>query len=224
METTNESRQERIFGAQQAGQEQRELTYRSITGGSALEALGGVGVIALAIVGLTGTIPLYLAPIAAITYGVALAAEGASLTSRYSQLARADGLIQRVEIGGGAGAELVGGLAGGILGILALIGIAPVVLISVAAIVFGAAMLLGAGSEARIGTIASEIGHPMVSNAVIGSAGVEVLVGVGAVALGIVALTGIVPMSLALIALLTLGAGAFIQGTAAIGSMVSLFG
>lgn len=224
MESMHETREERIYGAQQAGPHQRDVTYRSVTSGSAVEALEGVGVIALAIIGLTGTIPLYLAPIAAITYGVALAAEGASVASRYSQLARADGVIQRVETGGGAGAELVGGLAGGILGILALIGIAPVVLLSVAAIVFGAAMLLGAGSEARMSTIVSESGHPLVSDAVIGSAGVEVLVGIGAVALGIVALTGIVPLSLALIALLTLGAGAFIQGTAVIGSMVSLFG
>jgi len=222
MDTINETHSEQIFRGRPI-EEQRELTFRAITGGSALEALGGVAVVALAIVGLTGIIPRYLAPIATIAYGVALAAEGASVASRFTQLARADGLIQRAEIGGGAGAELVGGLAGGILGILALIGIAPVVLISVAAIVFGAAMLLGAGSEARMSALASAAGHSTVGSAVMGSAGIEVLVAVGAVALGIVALTGIAPMSLALIALLILGAGALIQGTAAIGAMVSLF-
>ena len=56
-----------------------------------------------------------------------------------------------------------------------------------------------------------------------GTAGAEVLVGIGAVVLGIIALTGADPMTLNLIAMLTLGASATIEATSVGGAMVSVF-
>jgi len=217
----NESSQERGYAVHREPAE-REATYKTIAAGSALEALGGVGVVALSILGLAGVVPRYMAPIACIAFGVALAAEGGSIAARFSQLARSDGLIQKAEVGGGAGAELVGGLAGIVLGILALIGIDATVLVSVAAIVFGAAILLGSGTESRISSLAAESGERVISGT-LGTAGAEVLIGIAAIALGILALTGSFPMILNLIALLTLGAGATIQATAVGGTMVSVF-
>jgi hypothetical protein len=164
-----------------------------------------------------------MAPIASIAFGVALAAEGASIAARFSQLARSNSLIQKAEVGGGAGAEVVGGLAGGVLGILALIGIDPTILISVAAIVFGAAILLGSGTESRISSLAAESGERVISDALVGSAGAEILVGIAAIALGVVALTGVAPMTLNLIAMLSLGAGATIEATSVGGAMVAVF-
>jgi len=218
----NESSQERSYAVHREPVA-RESTYTTLAAGSALEGLGGLGVVALSIVGLAGVVPRYMAPIATIAFGVALAAEGASIATRFSQLAHNDGLIQKAEIGGGAGGELVGGLAGGVLGILALIGIAPIVLVSVAAIVFGAAILLGSGTESRISSLAAESGERVISGALLGTAGAEVLVGVAAIALGIIALTGTAPMSLNLIAMLVLGAGATIQATSVGGAMAAVF-
>ncbi|HEY7168413.1 MAG TPA: hypothetical protein VIB79_27895 [Candidatus Binatia bacterium] len=204
--------------------ESRETTYRTITAGSVVEALGGIGVVALAIIALAGIIPRVLAPIAVIAFGVALAAEGSSIASRYAQLVRYDGgAVEKTEIGGGAGSEVLGGVAGIVLGILALIGEAPTVLISAAAITFGAALLLGAGTEARLSSMVASSGHWMAGDALTGSAGAEVLVGIGAITLGILALTGIAPMTLNLVALLTLGAGAVIEGAAVGGSMLAVW-
>jgi hypothetical protein len=57
----------------------------------------------------------------------------------------------------------------------------------------------------------------------LGTAGAEVLVGIAAIALGIIALTGTTPMSLNIIAMLVLGAGATIQATSVGGAMVAVF-
>jgi len=219
----NESTQERGYAVHREPAE-RKTTYKTITAGSVLEAIGGIGVVALAIVGLGGVVPRYMAPIASIAFGVALAAAAAAIAARFSQLARSDGVIQKAEVGGGAGAELVGGMAGGILGILALVGMVPTILISVAAIVFGAAVLLGSATESRISSLAVDSGERIMSEALVGSAGAEVLVGIGAIALGITALTGTAPMTLNLIAMLTLGAGATIQGSSVGAAMISVFG
>ena len=51
----------------------------------------------------------------------------------------------RTCMGGGFTAEFVGGAAGIVLGILALVGIAPEILCSVAVLVFGGTLLFGSG-------------------------------------------------------------------------------
>ena len=202
----------------------RETTYRTSTAGSVIEALGGIGVVALAIIALAGIIPAVLAPIAVIAFGVALAAEGTSIASRYAQLVRYDGeAVEKTEIGGGAGSEVIGGLAGIVLGILALIGMVPTVLVAAAVITFGASLLLGAGTSARLSSMVAISGHWMAGDALTGTAGAEVMVGIGSITLGILALTGITPTTLNLVALLTLGAGAVIEGAAVSGSLLAVW-
>ena len=129
----------------------------------------------------------------------------------------------KTEIGGGAGSEVLGGVAGVVLGILALIGIAPIILVSVGVVTFGAALLLGAGTTARLGSMIANVSHTLASDTLTGSAGAQVLVGIGAITLGILALTGMHPMMLNLIGLLTLGAGAVIEGAAVSGSMMAVW-
>src|ERR1051325_9458563 len=221
METVNEQMRERVYRAER---KPGEATYKAVTAGSVIEALGGIGVVALGIIGLAGVIPGVLAPIAAIAFGVALAAEGSAVASRYAQPTHyGNGAIEKTEIGGGVGSEVLGGVAGVVLGILALIGIAPIVLVSVAVVTFGAALLLGAGSTARLGSMIASVSHSLASDTVTGSAGAEVLVGLGAITLGIIALTGMHPMTLNLIGLLVLGAGALIEGAAVGGSMMAVW-
>ncbi len=201
-----------------------ETTYKAVTAGSVIEALGGIGVVALSIIGLAGIIPEQMAAIAAIAFGVALAAEGAAVAARFTQLSRAADKLQEMELGDSVGSELLGGLAGGVLGILALIGIAPTTLTAVAAIVFGASILLGAGIASRMKSMTQPTGnHPVLSETLAAAVGAEVLVGVAAIILGILAVVGVTPMTLTLVALLSLGSAALIQGTALGGTLVAIF-
>ncbi len=92
------------------------------------EAAGSVAVIALAIAALAGVQPYLLAGIATIVLGAAVLIEGGVLDGRE--------VIERGEL---ASTEFLGGFAGIILGILALLGIASMTLLSVAVIVFAPA-------------------------------------------------------------------------------------
>ena len=83
----------------------------------------------LAILGLAGVVPMYMAFIATIVLGVALLFEGWALASRYSKLLSemGGGLLTATELGGGITAEFLAGAAGVALGILALLGVVPMV-------------------------------------------------------------------------------------------------
>jgi hypothetical protein len=201
-----------------------ETAFTALTMGSVLETLGGTAAVVLSILGLVGIVPFYMAAIGAIAFGVGLMAEGAGSAVNSDVALHGNGTMQRSETIGGSGAELLGGLAGGILGLLALLSISPMVLLSVASIVFGAALLLGSVSTARLSSIASSsAGHPIARESIETAAGAQVIVGLAAIALGILAVIGITPMILVLVALLSLGAAAVITGTAVGGSLIWIF-
>ncbi len=198
-----------------------------VTGGSIIEAVAGIAAVVLTILALVGVAPADLAPIATIVIGVALLIEGGAIAARYSTLlSKAGGEYSTAELGGGMSAELLGGAGGGVLGLLALLGLTPQVLMSVAVIVFGAALLLGSGVTSRVSslaidTAADQRSHLIAREAVLAAAGAQALVGLAAVALGIIALVGISPMILTLVALLALGASILMSGTAMGGTIAT---
>src|SRR5262245_11509555 len=96
--------------------------------GSTLEALGGVAALVLAILALVGFQPLYLTTIATIAVGVALLAHGGMA-------------VRETESTNRIGSEILGGAAGVALGILALVGVLPQLLLLAATIVLGVALL-----------------------------------------------------------------------------------
>jgi len=51
-----------------------------------IEGIGGAATVVLAILGLTGVMPLELAAIAVIVFGVALGAEGGTIATRFARL------------------------------------------------------------------------------------------------------------------------------------------
>ncbi len=117
--------------------------------GSLVEGAGGIGAVVLAIVALTGILSMYLTAIAAIALGVALIFEGLANAARYSRLVVDESEARRwarAEAGGGMSLELLCGGAGVALGILALLKIAPMVLLPIAAIVFGIGLIFGSGA------------------------------------------------------------------------------
>ena len=197
--------------------------------GTFVEGVGGAATVVLSILGLTGVMPLELAAIAAIAFGVALVAEGGTIASRFSRLlARSGGSeVDVADLGGGMSAEFLGGATGALLGLLAVLHIAPMHLVPIAVVIFGGALLLGNGataqaSELALGAASKPEAHAVAREAMLAAASSQVLVAMGAIALGIIAIVGIHPATLTLAALLALGASVVLTGTAIGGTMLAV--
>ena len=205
------------------GTKQEHLTAGLAGGSSMFQTIGGAAAIVLSILGLANLYPAYMVAISTIAIGAVLATQGVALGSRYSRLvAETGGRHGGAEIGTGLTAEFIAGAAAVALGILSLLGLDATILTPIAVIVLGSGMLIGAGVPSRLAHLAAGSSeHPhfqhLVNEAVSASAGAEVLVGGGAVVLGIIALVGSIPVTLTLVALLAMGASTMMTGTAVAG-------
>ncbi|HEX4083501.1 MAG TPA: hypothetical protein VHY22_01215 [Chthoniobacteraceae bacterium] len=200
-------------------QPERDRTLEFIGGGAGIEALTGVGAIVLAILGLAGVLPIYMTAIATIVAGGALLFSSGAIVSRMEYLrSHASSRSKFAELGGGISAEFLGGAGGIILGVLALIGIVPAVLLPVAAIVFGGSLLIGTASTNRLNNYAafSDAEHSDAERwsreAVASAAGAQTLVGLGVITLGILALVHFSWMTLTLVALICVGGSTLLTG------------
>jgi hypothetical protein len=154
-----------------------------MTGGASLEAVGGAGAIVLSVLGLAGYLPFLMTAIATIAAGGGLLIHGLAASSRWRR---------------SLGTEALGGAAGVALGILSLVGVMPFVLLPVAAIVLGGSVLLAGSMQPGLAR---------------GAEGIDVLVGAGAVVLGILALLHIgSPLTMTMIAMLAIGVGLLVSG------------
>jgi hypothetical protein len=213
---------ERRTGNDRRGVSTRDerVTAATVTGGSSLEMIGGGAAVVLAIIGLSGYLPIYMTAIATIAIGAALVAHGASVSARWADAMRrvAAQRKERTEIATGLGSEVFGGACGIALGILALANIMPFVLLAVAAIVLGGAILLAAPAEPDIAKLAgySELkGEQVTYRAVEGSSGAMLVAGIGSIVLGILALIRVgPPLTLVLISMLAVGGAVFLSGGA----------
>lgn len=197
-----------------------KTTTEVMLGGSSVEAIGGGAAVVLAILGLAGYLPVYMAAICTIAIGGALLAHGGAAAARWRDtLRRLDrGRFQETEVAGGIGTEVFGGAAGIVLGILALANMMPNVLLPVAAIVFGGSLLFGGAAAPQLSALATEEDRRsmrIARDAIEASSGVMVLVGVGAAVLGILALIKVGPaMGLAMVAMLAIGGALLLTGSA----------
>ncbi len=151
----------------------------AIAGGHGFAGLGAIATIALSIVGLTGALSLLMASISAIVIGVAAMIEGGALKPN------GIGLPSFAWSRGFGRLEVQGGFTALVLGILALMGVAPVTLLAVAVLALGATFLLSG----------------------------RLLTGLASVVLGILALVSLFPLTLILVGLLVSGAGLLWSGT-----------
>lgn len=203
----------------------------SVATGSTAEIIGGVAAVVLAILGLAHVAPDFMLTIATIAVGAALVFEGGSIAAEYSKIvaSAAEGTLQTAEVGGGMTAEMIGGITGIVLGILALLGLDTMTLSASALIVFGATLALGAGMTSRLADLkirasgAHETAQKVAHEAVTAAADTQVLAGVAAAVLGILALVGLAPTTLVLIGLLAVGASVLLSGSAVGGRLLSLF-
>ncbi len=206
---------------------ERQKSIKVAAGGSMTEAICGAATAVLAIIGLAGTLPGYMASVATIAFGVALLAQGGAIAARYAHLLR-DTATQEwethAEAGGGLGAEMLAGAAGVVLGILGLLGIGTATLIPIAVIVFGGALLLGSGAAVDLGSAGpgtSSFAH-VARQATVAASGAQVLLGIAAIVLGIIALVGIDPLLVTLVALVIVGASVLLSGAAISSRMASV--
>ena len=203
--------------------------------GGFIDAIGGVVTIVLAILGLAGIAPLMLVSIATIVFGVALLIEGGAMMSEYVHIIFPSGSRGgSIESFGGVGlsAHFLVGAAGIVLGILALLGVESMVLVSIALIAFGAAMVLSSNSvwqlhQLKRAAMMPTEGQPESGTAILAnemaseSSGALTLAGLAAIVLGILAVAGLHSMILVFAALIALGATMILTGSSLSATVMS---
>lgn len=202
----------------------RETTkHKASIGGSAIEALAGVTAVVLSIIGLAAhrnVVPF--AAIAVIAAGVALLFEAGAVASYEASKVGFEGGTERAALKSGIGADAVAGIGAVTLGILSLIGLDPVTLLPVAAIVLGAGLLLSAAAPAAERN--EEVGYgrreEILRESFAAASGVHVLVGAGSAVLGILGVLGNSPLLFTMIATLSIGAAQLLTG-ATVGARVA---
>lgn len=191
--------------------------------GGLIDAIGGIATAVIAIVALAGFAPDVLAGICTIVFGAALLIEGGTLLSEYVQISSTEATSEEQLTGGGLSAMFLFGIGGIVLGVLALLGIAPAALISVAVIAYGSTLLLSSSSvrqlyllqSATMRTAGIRSGSELMAGGMAsGSAGVQLLAGLAAIVLGILAVSGSHTLLLTLVALLVLGVTELLTGSA----------
>lgn len=198
-----------------------ERSAKAVTGASIIEVIAGAAAVVLPILGLIGVLPLTLAAITCIAIGVGFLLHGVAVSARWRDILDELGNEgrQKTDIGGGLSAEFLGGAAGITLGVLALIGIYPDVLIPAAAIVFGTTLLFSSATQAELAALGrnTERTERTTRGAARAMSGAEVLCGIAAIVLGILVLAGwtggLEPIRLVHIAYLCVGAAMVLAGT-----------
>jgi hypothetical protein len=193
--------------------------------GGLIDAIGGIAVAILAIIGLTGFDAERMAGIATIVLGAALLIQGGTILSEYAQVYRAAAAAPASERVGGDGlaAMFVVGAGGLVLGVLALLGLVAVDMTAIAVIAYGSALVLSSTSVRQLHMlqtqnlqrVSSHAGHELLAGQMAsGSAGIQLLTGLTATVLGILAVAGHDPVVLTLAALLVLGVTVLLTGSA----------
>lgn len=185
------------------------------------EAVAGLAVVILSILGLAAVSPTFLVAIAVIVFGVELLLSGSASAAGLVRV-----LEQRPDGGAGNGSPMSGlstiflaGVAGIVLGILALLDVSSMHLVSIAVIAFGAALLISsnANMRLRIMEIGAEsrdrAGAKLAEGVTSDTAGLQTMSGLTAIVLGILALAGFVPVTLTLVALLAMSGFGVLSST-----------
>lgn len=178
--------------------------WRLEVGGPVIKAIVALAVLALAIIGLAGVFSWLLASVATIALGAAFVFESGAVGKRFLVLAE--------EAWGGVTAGFPAGCVGVALGILSLLSIGTTVLVPVAIIVYGAAFLIESRTRFVLRGLESEhaglqgMSLKVAKESAWVVAATLVLVGLGAIILGSLSITRIVPATLSLAALLAMGA------------------
>lgn len=178
-----------------------------------VELVAGLAVVVLTILGLAEVSPTFLVAIATIVFGVGLLLYGSTALSQLNAvLARCS--APEGGLGGisaGWSTVLLAGVAGIVLGILALLGLSSTQLVAIAVIGFGASLLISCNSGMRMRILAATPTNAdptlarIVGDMATDTTGLQTMAGLAAIVLGILAWSSFAPTKLVLIALLELG-------------------
>lgn len=195
-------------------------TLKVGAGVSIVEGITGLAAIALAIIGLAHVDPWVLASIAAIALGAALVFESGSMTARFSAL-ESESPNESVNWlkWSTATSEFFLGCGGVVLGILGLLSIHPAVLVPVAVIVYGTALMVDSAIRMRLRKLETK----RLDWTSFASSGPQVFIGLGGITLGILAIVGLASQALTLVGLLSVGAAVLITGSLVTGRSISLY-
>jgi hypothetical protein len=203
-------------------QEERR-TIETLLGGTVGGGIIAIAGAVLAIIGLAGAYPRWLLGTSTIAVGISFLIEGAAIASRLAELVHEStrGRVEMGELGSGVTGETLAGITGIVLGVLGCLNVYPAVLLPVAAIVFGAGLILGAGANVRINELIAvhredeAKARYAIRQAVLATTGLQVFIGLAAVTLGIIALASSYPITLGLVAMLAIS-GSFVLSDSAI--------
>jgi hypothetical protein len=209
-----------------------ERAWNFELGGSLTEASTGAAAIVLAILGLLRIAPAELVSIATILIGTSFLFLGGMLASRYARFSRVELPVEREVISEGMAMEALCGLTGVVLGVIALMSSYPLTLVSVAAIVFGIGLLVASGTTAQLRRVGlrelrraeSEPSGTYTPEPAYVASGPGILIALGGVVLGILAVAGFDPLMLTLVAMLGFGVAVLLSGTSFSTTMLTLFG
>lgn len=190
-------------------------------GNTVAEALVGLGALAMAIIGLAHIYPWLLASVATIALGAAFVFEAGDVGRRFSFLAKEEQTMrpETWSAWGGMTAGFLAGCAGIALGVLAILKIVPHTLVPVAIIVYGTALVMDSGTQSSLSDLENEhfgvrgMSQEIARESATSLSGIQMLVGLGAITLGILAIIKIAPETLCLVALLAIGAAVLLAGS-----------
>jgi hypothetical protein len=195
------------------------------------EALGGVVAVVLSILGLVHIASTLLMTIATIVVGIALLAQTYMVGAEYvGHVSTSREPMVLAGLSGSWSVAFLSGIAGVVLGILALVGVMPEILVAAAVLAIGGGLLIGSGGTAQTAAFrlltpaSSERMRSLVFESTASLGVVQALVGLALIVLGILALTGVASgEALLLIALLTCGAYFGVTSSAFGGVLLSVF-
>jgi hypothetical protein len=186
-----------------------------------------LGIVGLAILGSHHGAVFYLDAVAQISLGVALVVFGMALAMAYARLA-----AQTQGVGGlggtvtGTTGDMFLGGAAVILGVLAVLNVAPAVLVPVAVIVVGVGMILNSVAAVRATTLETDLiaertpARRVSEELVFATASIRAVAGIAVGILGIIGLTGADAMVLTLAAAIVAGAAMLLASTSLSGRFV----
>jgi hypothetical protein len=194
------------------------------------EGAAGIAVIVLMVVALAGISTEALASIAAIVIGVGLMVQAFNSAAQAARVTPANVAVSQQSIGldGEVMVDCLCGLTGIVLGILVLVGISGAHLLPAALIVFGGSLLLSGAISMRprtfpFGSSGTEMQFVSYQGPV-AAGGVEVLIGLAAIVLGILSLMMLAADSiLLLVGFLAVGAALLLVSASFAGAVLRLF-
>ncbi len=181
--------------------------------------LAGVATAVLAIIGLANILPKAVVSISAIAIGAALilVAIAIGVEKKHILAETVQGHVGSKLFTSGIGMDMIAGIVSVVLGILSLLKMDPAILLGVDTIVLGLALLYMCSADSRMNSYrvvsTGDAKKAYLKETVSTIIDIQFIVGLGMVALGILALIGITPVVLILVSFLSGGIVLTLKGT-----------